>query len=140
MKTSPARLAQMHAYHKRTRTPERKEVLAKRSRRWYAAHPEQAKASHAKWRENNPEDYQASRDRSVARTRDVVLAAKATPCADCGVSYPYYVMDFDHVRGVKKFVVAKCCSRGLEAVKEEILKCDVVCANCHRERTHQRRK
>jgi hypothetical protein len=26
---------------------------------------------------------------------------KARPCADCGVQYPPYIMDFDHVSGEK---------------------------------------
>ena len=31
---------------------------------------------------------------------------KDKPCADCGIKYPYYVMDFDHVRGDKKTAVS----------------------------------
>lgn len=60
------------------------------------------------------------------------------PCADCGVPYPYYVMDFDHVRGEKRECVSilKAQGRPKEMILEEIAKCDLVCANCHRERTH----
>lgn len=62
------------------------------------------------------------------------------PCADCGQKYPYYVMDFDHrdkeqkVADVSKLLRVK----GTVAVFDEIEKCDVVCANCHRMRTHRR--
>jgi hypothetical protein len=52
-----------------------------------------------------------------------------------------HVMDFDHVRGKKtKNLSAMVSHFGMEAIKAEIAKCDVVCANCHRERTFHRQK
>lgn len=62
---------------------------------------------------------------------------KEVPCADCGVAYPYYVMDFDHLRN-KSFLLSRAKRKGRKVLQEEIAKCEVVCANCHRERTHQR--
>jgi hypothetical protein len=71
----------------------------------------------------------------------IVLDAKQAPCADCGVHYPPYVLEFDHVRGVKvddvSVMVANSCSP--ESLLGEIGKCDVVCANCHKTRHHFRR-
>lgn len=70
-----------------------------------------------------------------------VRERKEVPCADCGVSYPHYVMDFDHRPDeIKLFGIANARgqSRTLEEIMVEIDKCDVVCANCHRERTHDR--
>lgn len=66
--------------------------------------------------------------------------AKARPCADCGVQYPPYVMQFDHREPkTKLFVIgASLFSRSLSAVLAEIEKCDVVCANCHFQRTWER--
>lgn len=74
------------------------------------------------------------------RCRDVIVAAKNRPCADCGREYPSYVMDFDHVRGDKEHNVGDMANRGatVRRVLQEIEKCDVVCANCHRIRTHTR--
>lgn len=73
--------------------------------------------------------------------KEFIRAQKARPCADCGESYPYYVMDFDHRVGThKKFELSKPKSVSLEKIAEEISKCDVVCANCHRMRTHARKK
>lgn len=49
-------------------------------------------------------------------------------------------MDFDHREGVvKKFSLYKIGGATAKAILEEIAKCDVVYANCHRERTHRRR-
>jgi hypothetical protein len=62
-----------------------------------------------------------------------------TPCADCGDCFPYYVMDFDHL-GDKSFAISryKTVTNSLERVREEIAKCELVCSNCHRVRTHLR--
>lgn len=58
-------------------------------------------------------------------------------CADCDLRDPI-VMEFDHVRGVKKFNIANAKDKPLAKVEEEIEKCDIVCANCHRRRTLSR--
>lgn len=61
-----------------------------------------------------------------------------TPCSDCGVQYPYYVMDFDHLED-KKILVSKVLNRGSWLqTKAEIAKCEIVCSNCHRSRTYRR--
>ena len=61
------------------------------------------------------------------------------PCADCGASYPYFVMDFDHV-GAKRFAISKAPTHALSVKRllEEIDRCELVCANCHRVRTWKR--
>lgn len=61
------------------------------------------------------------------------------PCVDCGVIYPPYVMDFDHLDPTTKVdkisrLAAQTTSK--EKLLAEIAKCDLVCANCHRERTY----
>ncbi len=63
-----------------------------------------------------------------------------TPCLDCGIKYPYYVMDFDHVRGKKhKNVMELIPTLSKKKIDEEIAKCEIVCSNCHRVRTHMRK-
>jgi hypothetical protein len=59
------------------------------------------------------------------------------PCADCGNPDPR-VLEFDHVRGEKDFQLQTAKSKPLAEILEEIQKCDVVCANCHRLRTQAR--
>lgn len=72
-----------------------------------------------------------------ADVKALIRARKSVPCADCNKEYPYYVMDFDHVRGKKKFNIgAGANSYSLRVIEKEIDKCEVVCSNCHRQRTH----
>ncbi|MBX7222143.1 MAG: hypothetical protein K1Y36_19480 [Blastocatellia bacterium] len=87
----------------------------------------------------NKQAYLEKNARAFAQRRAFVRQAKQRPCADCGVQYPYYVMDFDHRDGDEKLFALNSVDRvTLKAIKLEIEKCDVVCANCHRERTFQR--
>lgn len=80
-------------------------------------------------------DYEIARRE---RIRSVVRALKDHPCVDCGVRYPYYVMQFDHVRGSKiRDVSTIVSSRAEKMLHAEVSKCDIVCANCHAERTHR---
>lgn len=55
------------------------------------------------------------------------------PCVDCS-NGNVIVLDFDH-RGDKKYNISNMMSSSIAKVKEEISKCDVRCANCHRIKT-----
>jgi hypothetical protein len=59
---------------------------------------------------------------------------------DCKIMYPYWILQFDHRPGTMKVgnIVDLYKKISFDAVKEEIEKCDVVCANCHADRTHSR--
>jgi hypothetical protein len=68
-----------------------------------------------------------------------IALIKKSPCADCGQTFPPCCMDFDHVRGEKRFSISRCVTRSWDAIQSEINKCDLVCANCHRIRTFKRK-
>lgn len=91
-----------------------------------------------------------------ARTKPIRLAQKAEakiarlawlyeqkskPCVDCCRRFHPSAMQFDHlpdcekVRDVSTLVMRGC----MTMAKAEILKCDLVCANCHAVRTYLRR-
>ena len=59
-------------------------------------------------------------------------------CHDCGEKN-HIVLDFDHIRD-KKHNISRMIHDGFswKAIKKEIDKCEVVCANCHRIRTYLR--
>lgn len=86
---------------------------------------------------------QQRRKKNRALLMEEVRRTKDCPCLDCGQSFHYRAMDFDHVRGEKKFVISDAVGRGggtlaLSTLRSEIAKCDVVCAVCHRMRTWTR--
>jgi hypothetical protein len=62
------------------------------------------------------------------------------PCADCKKIYPPYVMDYHHRNNTKKEICIghQVANIGWGRILEEIKKCDLICANCHRIRTHKK--
>lgn len=60
-------------------------------------------------------------------------------CVDCGET-DIRVLDFDHVRGTKITEVTRlvAITAPIETIIEEINKCEVRCANCHRKVTADR--
>ena len=96
-----------------------------RNQRWYREHPE------VRWA--RMDEYNRRRKRKL---QELLLAyLEDHPCVDCGESDPI-VLDFDHLRdkvaNVSLMVLRK---RPWSVILEEIAKCDVRCANCHRRRT-----
>lgn len=75
-----------------------------------------------------------------ARIQQAQLAElKAHPCVDCGVQHIPAVMEFDHVRGVKKYAI-KASKMARRDLPEELAKCELRCANCHRIRHAEERQ
>jgi hypothetical protein len=59
------------------------------------------------------------------------------PCVDCGETDPV-VLEFDHIdRESKEAAISEMvqAQRPWQAILNEIAKCEVRCANCHRRRT-----
>jgi len=79
--------------------------------------------------------------RFTAKRRKFLDALKNHPCMDCKGTFPPYVMDYDHRPGEQKlFNVGMKYTKSLSVILAEIAKCDLVCSNCHRVRTHNRFK
>lgn len=90
----------------------------------------------------NREYYIQKAYRKRAAVREWLTDIKnKTPCTDCKIQYPSYVTDFDHIpeKGKKIKNISQLLNSGsFKKVQEEIAKCELVCANCHRARTFQR--
>lgn len=92
------------------------------------------------------EHYAANRQRYIDRARVVtqrltrertgylIAYFVAHPCVDCGETDPI-VLEFDHLRDKRFEISAAIRGRNWQTILDEIEKCEVVCANCHRRRT-----
>lgn len=90
--------------------------------------------------QKNKKKYIAKSKRRKVKLRLFIQKLKeATPCSDCNRKYPYYIMDYDHING-KTNGISILVNRGvgMQILLQEIKKCDLVCSNCHRERTYKR--
>jgi len=100
--------------------------MAKRSNKWYHNNKE--------WHIQNVTEHRPA-DRE--RAQKFALEYLSThPCVDCGETDPL-VLEFDHVRGEKRGHRATLIRNGATIAKlqEEIDKCEISCANCHRRKT-----
>jgi hypothetical protein len=99
--------------------------------------------------EYNRAHYLANRDLYIRRARKRAIAVtreriallidyfRTHPCVDCRETDPL-VLEFDHLAD-KAFTISEGLrDRSWTAIVEEMAKCEVVCANCHRRRTAQR--
>lgn len=78
--------------------------------------------------------------RPRSETQEFVQKVKERPCVDCGNRFPAPVMEFDHrIAEEKSFNLSRARDYSFAQVVEEIAKCDLVCANCHRVRTWRQR-
>ena len=93
---------------------------------WYAANREKHKA--------NVQAVNTRRRKRMKAWMREYLSDKA--CVDCGID-DLLVLEFDHIADDKRANVSRLLHGGhsLQCVTDEIAKCEVVCANCHRRRT-----
>jgi hypothetical protein len=99
--------------------------------------------------EYHREHYLANKQRYIAqarqhkkalleeRTQYLVAFFREHPCVDCGEKDPI-VLEFDYLRDKKFSISEGVQGRRWQDVLDEIAKCEVVCANCHRRRTAKR--
>lgn len=96
-------------------------------RRWYSQNKEKVIKQVAIRRKN-----------TKRKSKKYVLNfLKNHPCNVCGISDPA-VLEFDHVnRKTKKTEISKLIAGGysFKVIRDEIKKCQVLCANCHRKKT-----
>ena len=112
-----------NAYRRKRRAEYKEKHGEPESRRYNQAHREDYARTHAK---------------KEQELREFVDELRKAPCTDCGKTYPPVCMDFDHVTGDKTMGICKMIYNRVskERLLTEIAKCELVCANCHRIRTH----
>jgi hypothetical protein len=91
-----------------------------------------------RWREGSGVIWREARIRE--NKRFVADYLNCHPCVDCG-ERDLDVLEFDHIDPWRKaFSISKSYNYTLKAIKREIEKCAVRCANCHRKRHAEQRR
>lgn len=77
-----------------------------------------------------------NRQASRLRARDYIWSIlSGSECVDCGINDPY-VLEFDHTDSAEKsHNVAEMHDYSVERIKQEVAKCLIRCANCHKKKT-----
>lgn len=81
---------------------------------------------------NGERKYKPHQQRNI----DIINKFKNKPCTMCGHQYELYNMQIDHIdSSVKLYDVCQLKSRKLEILGAELVKCQVLCALCHRRKS-----
>lgn len=102
--------------------------------KWREQNEEKVKGYKRKYYDNNIERYKRkSKSDNENRSLWIRSVKDGKSCKYCGESF-WACLDFHHRPGtVKEFSLSYGIkTRSKRKVEEEIRKCDVVCANCHR--------
>lgn len=112
-----------------------------RNRQYYQDNIEKVRNSQRLYRQENGSLDRERRRQRYRVARDWLVQQKAKPCVDCGGIFHPEAMHFDHLPGYDKVTeVARLTGTcNIQKIQREILKCDLVCANCHAVRTAERR-
>lgn len=106
------------------------------------------KQCHSEYDRNRYKNSQDERDRkkrnqakNIRKSQDYIFNYLLNnPCVDCGEKNPI-VLEFDHINPEKKISnVSDLMKLSINKVIEEIEKCEVRCANCHRKKTSEQFK
>ncbi len=101
---------------------------------------ERRRAQFREWYYRNRESCIAKQTARRATDRAYLDAIKLERgCVDCGYAEHAEALEFDHVGDDKVIQVSNMVAWSRVRIDAEIAKCEVVCANCHRVRTHSRR-
>jgi hypothetical protein len=110
-----------------------------KSKRSDPAYLEKERSFQVAYREQNLSEMRSKDRGRMARQQEWLNGMKSDPCVDCGRTFHPSVMDFDHVAGYKFRGIGEILGYSEEIILQEIDKCELVCANCHRVRTKSRR-
>lgn len=132
-------------------TPKRKRILSEeqkqkayeRQKLWVANNRENHNAAVRRYRAKRyaEDGFWAEAGPKAKALKEWMIEIKSNPCTDCGQRFPVCCMDFDHVRDAKAYNIGSMFAHhySKELIEEELAKCELVCANCHRIRTRNRR-
>jgi len=94
------------------------------------------------WRTHNASILADKRVACKSKKRHYLAIVKNNPCNDCGITFHLEAMTFDHLPEFEKtydiYRLVNHPTADLNKLKLELLKCELVCVGCHRDRTRLR--
>lgn len=103
-------------------------------------HRKYYRAYNVVYRRAHREYFKGKRRSAAIDKRFILNGLKNRPCVDCDGRFNPWVMQFDHINpALKRFNLGRSESKSVADILAEAKKCEVVCANCHAERTQRRR-
>jgi len=84
-------------------------------------------------RKRNAKTYRSQKRRRQRRKKDLIEAAGGR-CVDCGYAGSVAALEFHHRDPSRKVFEVGRFSGSASRLREEVVKCDLLCANCHRRR------
>lgn len=84
---------------------------------------------------NKHQNYVAQQSRGIQRRLELIKE-KGNQCEVCGYSKNSAALEFHHKDPNNKefsITLRECSNHSLQKLKDEVVKCSLLCANCHRE-------
>jgi hypothetical protein len=123
----------------------KKEFFACRVNNIYCSNPCRRRAGYENFKNKNKNELEILAKKKLVTSRKhrgslrrFIIALKLTAgCADCGYDQHPSALDFDHLFDKRREIGSFSTIR---SAVPEIEKCDIVCSNCHRIRTCNRKQ
>ena len=112
---------------------ENKEKKAEYNKKWREENKEERAKYGKKWREENREHTIKYKREKRKRWRSKCVEYLGGKCVKCGTTHN---LQFDHIkRDTKKYTIADRIHQNFTILKEELDKCQLLCAPCHLDKT-----
>ena len=115
--------------YSKKRREENKEKKIEYDKKYNELNREKRREQNKKWREENKEHRREYRQEKKA----ICLEYLGGKCVVCGTTHN---LEFDHIkREGKKYEISSRVSNNFDNIKEELDKCQLLCAPCHLDKT-----
>ncbi len=112
------------------------EVIARRkkySEQYNKKNKDKIKEKQRKYREENIKELKEKRREFREKNKEILIKPFNGKCQKCGYNKCISALEFHHKNPKEKEMNIDCEKESIEKLLEEIKKCILLCANCHRE-------
>ena len=110
-----------------------KEKKLEYNRKWREENKEEIREKRSEYYQLNNEKIREERRKQHKEKRAICLEYLGGKCVKCGTTER---LEFDHIdRTTKKYTIASRVTNNFTILKEELNKCQLLCAPCHLEKT-----